>query len=199
MDRSSLAVHADLADALAGMARDQAAADPHARGADWRLATVDTVDADAGTITTTDKITARRMETYRYPAPGDVVVVTVSGAGNWIAAGRLAPSSGNGWRMPALNSPWVDYGGSYQTARYRRDGLDVVMQGLVKTTSSVSGNVTIFTLPDGYRPPGNLVFPSVGSGATPMQFNVYATGDVGAISVSGTVGYISLNCRFSTT
>lgn len=195
---SGLSTHADLADALAAMARDQAAADPNARGSDWRLAVVATVDADGGTVTTTDSIIARRMDTYRYPAAGDVIVISVSGTGNWLAAGRLAPSTGNGWQAAPLESPWVNYSNGYQVARYRRDGCDVVMEGLVKTTSSVSGNVTIFTLPSGFRPSGSLVFPSVGSAGSPQQFNVYSTGGVSGMSLDSGFGYLTLNCRFST-
>ncbi|MCD9196083.1 hypothetical protein [Streptomyces albireticuli] len=86
---SSSASPADLADAIRRQAVQAGAETPAVRGADWRLATVATVNTD-GTIITTDGITARRLETYRAPAVNDVIVVTVSGNGNWIAAGRMA-------------------------------------------------------------------------------------------------------------
>lgn len=197
MKQSGLSLHSQLADAMASMARGQAASDPRTRGADWRLATVATVNAD-GTVTTTDGIVARRMDTYRYAAAGDVIVVSVSGSGSWLAAGRLSPSTGTGWRTPSLVSPWVDYGGSYQVSRYRRDGADIVIEGVVKTSGSVSGSVDIFTLPTGYRPPRNLVFPAM-TAADARQVNVYSDGRVTALGMpSGTVTYLGLACRFST-
>lgn len=81
----SLAVQ--LADALRQQAVQAGAATPAVRGADWRLAVVQTVNAD-GTILTTDGITARRMETYVGAAATDLIVITQSGNGNWLAWGR---------------------------------------------------------------------------------------------------------------
>ncbi|MFF7023063.1 hypothetical protein ACFY97_18920 [Streptomyces klenkii] len=86
---SDSASPADLADAIRRQAVQAGAETPAVRGADWRLATVQTVNSD-GTVVTTDGITARRLETYRAPAASDVIVITVSGSGNWITAGRMA-------------------------------------------------------------------------------------------------------------
>jgi hypothetical protein len=86
----------DLADATSRAAIRQAAATPTVRGADWRLATVDTVGSD-GTITTDDGVTARRTEHYLDPGVGDLVVITQSSSGNWLALGRLGAGSGSAW------------------------------------------------------------------------------------------------------
>ncbi|MFE0647510.1 hypothetical protein ACFVZH_02820 [Streptomyces sp. NPDC059534] len=99
----------DLAAALNRQAVRSAGAQPAVRGGDWRLATVDTVGSD-GTVTTTDGIVARRFGTYLDPAPGDLIKVSVSGAGSWLAMGRLgAADSGSTWT--AYTSSFTAAGG----------------------------------------------------------------------------------------
>lgn len=86
----------DLADAANRASLRQAAAAPAVRGADWQLATVATVGSD-GTVTTTTAVVARRTEHYLDPAVGDLIVITQSGAGNWLTLGRLGAGSGSAW------------------------------------------------------------------------------------------------------
>lgn len=83
-----------LAAKIRHSAKKTVQADPQARGADWRNATVGTVGVD-GTITTTDGIIARRMENYLFPQVAELCIITQSGNGNWLAAGR-ANGSGPG-------------------------------------------------------------------------------------------------------
>jgi len=73
-----------------------AQAAPTVRGADWRTATVATVGAD-NTVTTVDGIPCRRMSTYTAPQVGDQVVISRSGAGNWLALGPLARTTDGVW------------------------------------------------------------------------------------------------------
>jgi hypothetical protein len=91
----------DLAGALQRQVKQVGASTPAVRGADWRPATVATVDAAAGTVVTTDGVTARRIDSYQLPAVGDLIVLTQSGGGAWIAD-RQAPASGNVAQLPAL-------------------------------------------------------------------------------------------------
>ncbi|WP_069883562.1 hypothetical protein [Streptomyces luteocolor] len=113
----------NLADALQKQAVDAGAKAPSVRGADWRLATVQTVNA-SGTVVTTDGITVRRLETYTLPLVGDVIAITQSSAGNWLAFGRL--SSGDpGWTTPTLGTGYTQGNSSSQgnnngPIRYRR-------------------------------------------------------------------------------
>ncbi|MEV4424075.1 hypothetical protein AB0K23_01605 [Streptomyces sp. NPDC049602] len=86
----------DVAAAVRRRMLDAAVADPSVRGADWRLATVDTVGSD-GTVTTTDGIVARRLATYLDPTSGDLVVITASGIGSWLAIGPLGTGTGSAW------------------------------------------------------------------------------------------------------
>lgn len=128
---SQLAVQADLADAIAGLAVQQGAADPRVRGADWRQAIVATVGA-GGLVTTTDGITARRLDTYGHPAVGDRIIITCNSQGSWIAAGRLAEDTTSGawtpytpvWTSTGATSPVV--GNGVLKGRYAKHGRTVV-------------------------------------------------------------------------
>lgn len=90
MTRSAHSLHRDLRTALQQQAKRAGERSPSVRGADWRLATVTAIGA--GTVTA-DGIIARRLETYRNPVVGDVIVITQSSSGNWLAAGRTAKDS----------------------------------------------------------------------------------------------------------
>ncbi|MGW1154439.1 hypothetical protein ACWD45_24545 [Streptomyces rubiginosohelvolus] len=79
-------------DAIAIQAEGVGQDSPKVRGANWRQATVATVSA-SGTITATDGTIARRLETYTTPTVGDLIAITQSGAGDWVAWGRLATGS----------------------------------------------------------------------------------------------------------
>jgi hypothetical protein len=81
-------VHRDLAWALKQQAKRTGERSPKVRGADWRLATVTTVNTN-GTIVA-DGITARCLESYLSPAAGDVVVLDQNSMGNWLCRGRTA-------------------------------------------------------------------------------------------------------------
>lgn len=97
-DRPALAVHRDLAWALKQQAKRTGEQESTVRGSDWRLATVTAVATD-GTVTA-DGITCRRQETYQNPVIGDVIAITQSSSGNWLAWGRMAvDSDGIGTRL----------------------------------------------------------------------------------------------------
>lgn len=89
---STRAVVDRVAAAVRQQAKAAGAETPAVRGADWRMATVATVNAD-GTIITSDGITARRMDTYVSPAVSDLIYITQSGSGNWYAWGRGSDGS----------------------------------------------------------------------------------------------------------
>ncbi|MFI8872505.1 hypothetical protein [Streptomyces sp. NPDC055243] len=112
-----------LADALQQQAVSAGATATSVRGADWRLATVQTVNA-GGTVVTDDGITVRQMETYTLAQVGDVIAITQSSSGNWLAWGRT--SNGDpGWTTPTLGTGYTQ-GNSSSTGnnngpiRYRK-------------------------------------------------------------------------------
>lgn len=125
---SSSASPADLADALRDAAVQAGAAAPSVRGSDWRQAVVQTVNAD-GTILTTDGITARRLEAYQNPTAADLIIVTISSSGNWLAAGRMATTDTDWtpyvpiWTTDANPQPAI--GNGSLTGRYKRDGRTI--------------------------------------------------------------------------
>jgi hypothetical protein len=80
------------------------------------------------------------------------------------------------WRTPTLQSSWVNYGGVFETARYMRQNGMTIIQGLVKSGTVGAGN-PIFTLPAGFRPRAQIMFPSVGNSAF-ARIDVLSTGEV---------------------
>ena len=200
--KSGQGVHRDLAWAMRQQAKRTGQSTPSVRGSDWRLATVSTVNADGTVAADTDTVPSiRRLATYQAPAVGDVIVISQSSTGNWVAHGRMTAATGDAWVSPSLTSPWINYpgGGNYQPARYKKlaDGL-VVIEGLIASNSvSVSGVSNVFTLPAGYRPTATLVFPTINTGNALRQLEIVETGVVRFAALpAGAVGYISISCSF---
>jgi len=191
--------HRDMGWALKKQAQRTGERSPTVRGSDWRQATVTAVASD-GTVTA-GGIVCRRMDGYINPTVGDVIVITQSSSGNWLAWGRPTPTSGDNWQTPSLATPWINYpgGGNYQGARYRRlPDRTVVVEGLIASNGvSVSGTSTVTTLPAGYRPTATLVFPTIAVGQVLRQLEIVETGVIRFASLpAGTVGFISISCQF---
>ncbi|MGW2048528.1 hypothetical protein ACWCPF_25600 [Streptomyces sp. NPDC001858] len=200
--KSGQGVHRDLASAMRQQAKRTGQSTPSVRGSDWRLATVSTVNSDGTVAADTDTIPSiRRLATYQAPAVGDVIVISQSSTGNWVAHGRMVPATGDAWTAPSLTSPWINYpgGGNYQGARYKKqaDGI-VVIEGLIASNgTSVSGVSNVFTLPASYRPTATLVFGTLNTGNVIRQLEVVETGVVRFAALpAGAVGFISINCQF---
>ncbi|MFE9735492.1 hypothetical protein ACFYO9_34115 [Streptomyces sp. NPDC005863] len=155
-----------LADALQQQAVTAGSTTPSVRGADWRLATVQTINGN-GTIVTADGITVRRLETYTLPLVGDVIAVTQSSSGNWLALGRL--SSGDpGWTTAALGTGYTQgnttsQGNNNGPIRYRRinwqggwwmewDG------GATRASGAQTANVLSAALSSTFRPAARASF-----------------------------------------
>lgn len=143
-------------------------------------ATVYSAATGTGTLTqplTTDA--SGRIEGWVNPGRYDVVP-TVDGYAYtqpWDAsAGAL-----EAWIAPTLTSPWVNFGGVFQAAKYRKTSEGLVMISGVVTGGS-SGS-TIFTLPVGYRPAASLLFASMSNYAI-ARLDVTAAGAVSAVTVS---------------
>ncbi len=105
-------------------------------------------------------------------------------------AARIADDlDDSGWTAPTLLNSWANFGAPYQTARYRRFGGVVYIQGEVKT--GANGTV-IFTLPTGFRPPNDLQVATVLSGGAIGRVDIQADGDVVALTSSTTATSITL-------
>jgi hypothetical protein len=202
MAGSSLAAVATLADAIKSAAVQAGSNEPSVRGADWQTAAVTAVGSD-GTVTAAG-IIARRSRSYADAAVGDLILLTISGSGNWVALCKLAPSDGSdAWQAPALTSPWINYvgAGGYTGARYRRypDG-DVSIEGVVASNAvSVGPTSNLFTLPANFRPAAIVVAPVLTTGNAVRQLEVSAVGLVRLTGLPvGAVTYVTIGCRFST-
>ncbi|MDG9703823.1 hypothetical protein [Streptomyces sp. DH37] len=147
-----------LADAIANTARRAGQSTPAVRGADWQLATVTAVNT-TGTVDC-GAIRARRMESYGSPAVGDLIVITRSGSGNWVAWGRLRDSADTTTTGLVAGTDFgiVEWSG-------RRAGphcyirLAVTRTGETITAGS-TGNINdlhLATIPAGWRPIESLV------------------------------------------
>lgn len=129
--------------------------------------------------------------------PGDLTVAgDVDVAGDLDVTGTITgvditPES---WTAPTLTNSWVDFGGSYQTARYRKrlDGV-VEIDGMVKDGSAASA--TIFTLPSGYRPAAYQVFPVVSNSAA-ARLDVRSDGTVFLAGGTGSTTWVYLKAAF---
>jgi len=113
------------------------------------------------------------------------------------ASGKYAPSATGGvgagsWVTPTLLNSWVDFGGAFATAQYRKDSFGVVhLKGLIKDGTTTSATV-LFTLPTGHRPTLQRVFvTSTSTAGTSARVDVEADGDVSIQSGSAT--YLSLD------
>ncbi len=60
--------------------------------------------------------------------------------------------------VTSFSNSWVNYGGNYEDAKYKKIGKVVYLQGLIKNGTS---GKTAFTLPSGYRPAYTKIFASV--------------------------------------
>lgn len=108
------------------------------------------------------------------------------------------PRLGNGilpdtdWVVPTLVNSWVNFGAGHQTARYRRLGGVVYVEGLIK--DGVIGS-TAFTLDSGFRPAATLGFGAVdGTNTANGRMDVFGSGVVQP--VTGNNAFYAINCSF---
>ncbi|PWG13885.1 hypothetical protein DF268_08410 [Streptomyces sp. V2] len=146
---NTTSVQADLADAMRQSAVDAGAGTPAVRGSNWQLATVTAVATD-GTLTAAGISGIRRVARFIDPAVGDVVVISQSASGNWLALDRLATSVGEWTTLPLAGG--FSAAAGYFAPVYRVIGREVQLRGsATKSTTLVSGDVWA-TLPVGARP-----------------------------------------------
>lgn len=92
---------------------------------------------------------------------------------------------------PTMQNGWINYSTTYQYAGYRKDESGTVhVKGLVK---SGTVNTSVFTLPVGYRPAYNHIFPSDSNSAI-ERVDAYADGRIMAYTASN--AWFSIECSF---
>ncbi|WP_432053758.1 hypothetical protein [Streptomyces sp. bgisy022] len=150
MTRSSHATTRDMAAALKRQAVRAGTSTPAVRGSDWAGAVVTVVHTD-GTVDAGDLERVRCMDTYSQPAVGDLIYVTRSSSGNWLAWGRPA-TAGQTWTVLPVAAGFQNPGHGW-TASYLREGARVWLRGRIgATTGTIADGATIATLPAGIRP-----------------------------------------------
>lgn len=82
------------------------------------------------------------------------------------------------WTAPTLLNSWVNFGGVYTEAAYRRNGDVVELRGTIKDGATTLDTV-LFTLPTGFRPPARVIFmPWSANTGRVARIDVEADGDV---------------------
>ncbi|MFB7647121.1 hypothetical protein ACFC0S_16715 [Streptomyces sp. NPDC056084] len=201
MSSSRQAVASALTDALFQQAQAAGMATPAVHGADWRLAVVATVNTD-GTVVTTDGITVRRSDMYVTPTVGDTIAITISGAGNWLTNGRIAPATTAGtWQNITFSGTWSAWGSPYFTPAYRINGDGTVsLCGLAKAPASTTGASTITNLPLAARPAFKCRFATEVNTGVFGVIDVFPSGDVQINDYSGSASWAALDAaRFRLT
>lgn len=107
-----------------------------------------------------------------------------------VATKRPIALDGESWTAPTLQNGWVNYGGNYSTAGYRKlSSGQVELKGLVRD-GTTSFDTVIFTLPVGYRPMAQRLCPSVANNNI-GRVDVKPNGDV-IVGYMGAAGWLTL-------
>jgi hypothetical protein len=97
------------------------------------------------------------------------------------------------WAAPTLLNSWVNFGQSWENARFRKNGKVVEVQGMVMNGTATVGT-TLFTLPAGFRPEARIMV------ATSRYDNVHCRLDIqtnGNVDLGTAVDNTWVNIDFS--
>lgn len=139
--------------------------------------------------------------------PGATIELMLQSAtGNWVFKYGTNDSMTVGvGSAPAYNTPWAQsaYGG---TVKFRKDPNGLVTIEGVATRAAGAGSSSCFTLPVGFRPGSNKLFPAtITDGVTPVAeiISISAAGTVQLVTGTGLSGYypgstfdVTLHCSF---
>jgi hypothetical protein len=188
------AVNRDLAAALRRQSRRTGEQASSVRGSDWRLATVTAENGD-GTVDADGIPSIRCMDTYVLPAVDDIIVITQSSSGNWLAWGRTAAYD-QGWTNLTLAAGYQNPGHGY-TASYLREGRRIWLRGRIgPTAGTIADGATILTLPAAIQPSETLAW-AVTRDASVMpavcRLEIVTTGVIRTYQSSNLPAWVSLD------
>jgi len=109
----------------------------------------------------------------QYFAPDLSPIQSVNGMTGDVTLNTIEDS---GWHSANLQNGIVNYGGTYQQARFRKINKTVYIEGLIRQGPS-SGNVDVFILPLEYRPSKRIILQTVRSNGV-FRTDILATGEV---------------------
>ncbi len=89
---------------------------------------------------------------------------------------RGATPDDTGWITPTLLNGWINFGGAYRVAQYRRKNGICYVAGLIKSGTIAPGTI-ILNLPIGFRPSGRDIYTAWGNG-NPCALEVEVNGDL---------------------
>lgn len=120
----------------------------------------------------------------------DLYVNTVDGIyGGNVRLPNGTVIAGQAWQSLSLGTGWVASGYGTASARYWKDALGVVhLGGLV---AAVSDKPLIGTLPVGYRPDTNLVFPAASSESAYTPYKIVQVWADGRVTYNGTINALA--------
>lgn len=100
------------------------------------------------------------------------------------------------WIAPTLLNGWVNQGGGFETAGYRKNSLGVVeVKGALKNGVAADATV-LFLLPDGYRPANTRTFVGIQGGGSSYRLDIRTSGEVTIVFVTNNA-FLSIEARFS--
>lgn len=101
----------------------------------------------------------------------------------------------SGWKTATLSSDFVKYDNNDENIpQYIKIGKLVQVRGSVSPKTDIAGSTTaytIFTLPEGYRPPKQVSVVSPGSGAMRWLLTITASGEVRFQRYNNGAGYVT--------
>ena len=106
----------------------------------------------------------------------DTALLYVYSGSAWVKVLQQKSTTTTGWTNATYTNSWASYGGQYPPARYIKDDLGIVhLDGLVMNGTIGLG---IFTLPAGFRPAYQMIFPVVTHPNTIGRLDIQSNGVV---------------------
>lgn len=99
------------------------------------------------------------------------------------------------WKNVTFENGFRNYGGVYHKCQYAKDIFgNVYLIGLAANSASNATERPIFTLPEGYRPAGNVIFAAPNGGGMVGRVDVLPNGSVQLSSAyNPSSGFVSLS------
>ena len=135
------------------------------------------------------------------PKDGDIISAGTFGIPVANEVNRITPiTTVTAWTALTLQNSWVPLGSSYTNPVYRKIGDIVYVQGSIRNAGTFTGpgQSIASTLPVGFRPLTNLMFPAIFGGTDtwggPGRVDAMASGNILVTYSATLVGCATLTC-----